>query len=553
MADIRFPIEGVSYPSSEDAARYRKGGGWVEATAGDVLRATAKRLPDKVAIISEGRRMTFAEFDACSEKLGAALIQLGFRPGDRALFQMGSVHETAVALFACFKAGIVPVCSLPQFREIEMAELARQSEAKAWFVQADFGAFDLVGFVSKLAAEFPAVRDIVVARGPAPGGMQSYDALIASQTLEGARAILARQPIGIEDVISFQLSGGTTGTPKIIPLFHGGFLGYARDWARRNGMDANLVSLYALPLIHHAGQICSLLPVVMLGGTQVLMQRMDPALFFDWVARERVTHSLCIGPAAAHMIEYADVSAHDLSSIKLLTVFNRADLLQRHLKVPCANMFGLTEGGFMCSEPDAPPEARFGTVGRPYSDLAEMRLLVPGLEREVAFGEIGELCIKGPATIRGYFRLPQVNRVSFTADGFFRTGDLMKEVRIGEQINYIFTGRIKDNIDRGGEKFGAEELENLIVRHPQVADAKVVAMPDKVYGEKACAFLIMHPGKPLLTVSELGAFLLAQGLAKFKLPERIEGIDTFPTTRVGKLDKAMLRKMIADKLAQEES
>jgi len=552
MADARFPIEGVSYQTREEAARYRKAGAWVETTAGDVLRATAERLPGKLALISEESRMTYAELDSASERLGAALIELGLRAGDRALFQMGTVNETAVALFGCFKAGIIPVASLPQYREIEMRELARQSEAKAWFVQADFSAFDLVGFVRKVAGEFPAIRHIVVARGAVPAGMHGFDDLIGSQTTEGARTILARQAIGIEDVIIFQLSGGTTGTPKIIPKFHGEHLGQARNWARRNAMDANLVSLYALPLIHNAGVACSLLPVVLLGGTQVLMQRMDVARFFDWVARERVTHALCIGPAAAQMIEYAHVSAHDLSSIKLLTAFNRADLLERHLKVPCANMFGSTDGGSMCAGPDAPPEARFGTVGRPLSDLDEIRLLAPGGEQEVPFGESGELCIKGPSTTRGYFRMPEVNRTSFTADGLFRSGDLLRRQRVGEHVCYVFTGRIKDNIDRGGEKFGAEELESLIVRHPLVADAKVVAMPDKVYGEKACAFLIMQPRKALLKVSELGEFLLAQGLAKFKLPERIEGIDEFPTTRVGKLDKDALRKMIAEKMAREE-
>lgn len=552
MSDVRFPIGGVTYTSCEDAARYRKAGAWVEATAGDTLRMTAMRLPDKTVMITEERRMTFAEFDSESERLGAALVELGLRPGDRALFQMGSVHETVVALFACFKAGIVPVCSLPQHREIEMRELARQSEAKAWFIQADFGAFDLVGFVEKIAAEFSTIRQIVVARGPAPTGMHGFDELIETQTLDRARTILSDQPIGIEDVISFQLSGGTTGTPKIIPRFHGEYLGQARDWARRNGMDDNLVSLYSLPLIHNAGQLCSLLPVVLLGGTLVQMKSMEPAAFFDWVVRERVTHSLSIGPSVAHIIGYAKVSSHDLSSIRLLTTFSRADVLEHHLKVPCANMFGITEGALMGSEPGGPTEARFGTVGRPDSDLCEIRLLAPDTEQEVPFGESGELCFKGPSSIRGYFRLPEVNRTSFTSDGFFRTGDLMKAQRVGEHTYYIFTGRIKDNIDRGGEKFGAEELENLIVRHPHVADAKVVAMPDKIYGEKACAFLIMKPGKRLLMVRELGDFLIAQGLAKFKLPERIEGIAIFPTTRVGKLDKAVLRRMVTDELAREE-
>ena len=549
MADARFPIEGVAYLDPADSARYRAAGAWVESTAGEVLRSMARELPNKWALISQERRLTYAEFDAASERLGAALLGLGLAPGDRALFQMGTVIETAIALFGCFKAGVVPVCSLPQYREIEMSELARRSEAKAWFVQADFSVFGLAGFAVKLAAGFPEMREIIVARGAPVAGTRSFDALLDSQSPEQARAKLAGVSVGVEDVLTFQLSGGTTGVPKIIPRFHGEYMGHARDWARRNAMDSNLVALYALPLIHNAGQVASLFPAVLLGGTVILMQRMDPGTFFDWVGRERVTHSLNIGPAAAQMLDYADVIRHDLSSIKLLTSFNRSDVLERHLKVPWANIFGITEGVLMCSERDAPREARFGTVGRPVSEHDEIRLLEPGTERDVPFGQAGELCFRGPSTTRGYFRMPEVNQASFTSDGFFRTGDVMKAHRIGDRVCYSFEGRMKDNIDRGGEKFGAEEVENVIARHPDVADVKVVAMPDRMFGEKACAYLIMRPGRALLSVKQLGDFLVAQGLAKFKLPERIECIEAFPVTRVGKVDKAALRKMVADKLA----
>lgn len=552
MRDVRFPIDGVSYPSHADSTRYLSLGAWVGVTAGDALRATAAVLPEKAAIVSEGRRLTYTAFDSASERLGAALVAMGLSPGDRALFQMGTVEETAIALFACFKAGIVPVCSLPQYREVEMRELARQSEAKAWFVQADYSSFNIVGFVADMAAELSTIDHIVVARGQVEAGMQGFAELIESQTLEDARSILAQRSIGVGDVLTFQLSGGTTGTPKIIPRFHGEYLGQARDWARRTNMDASLVALYAMPLIHNAGQISSLFPCVLLGGTLVLMQRMDPAMFFDAIVQEKVTHTVSIGPAAIQIVDYPNVAAFELSSLRLVTVFNRSNLLEEHLNVPCANLFGITEGVLMCSEPDAPSEARFDTVGRPVSDLDMVQLLSPGEQRKVALGEIGELCIRGPSTTRGYFRLPEVNRNSFTVDGFFRTGDLMQSKLVGDRIYYIFSGRIKDNIDRGGEKFGAEEVENLIVRHPLVADAKVVAMPDRVYGEKACAFLIMREGERLLTVSELGDFLSAQGLAKFKLPERINGVDSFPTTRVGKLDRAAMRKIIAEQITREE-
>jgi salicylate---[aryl-carrier protein] ligase len=553
MADAKYPIEGIAYLTASESKRYRSSGAWFDSSAGDMLRSTARRSPAKWALITQERRLTYADFDEATERLGAALLELGLAPGDRALFQMGTVIETAIALFGCFKAGLVPVCTLPQHRELEMGELARRSGATAYFVQADFSAFDLTGFAIKLAAGFATIREIIVARGAPRSGTRSFEALIESIGPGQARARLANVRIGTEDTLTFQLSGGTTGVPKIIPRFHAEYMGSARDWARRQYMDQNVVQLYALPLIHNAGQIASLFPALVMGGTAILMPRMDPRVFCEWVERERVTHSMNIGPALPQMLDYADAPRHDLSSITLLTSFNRCDLLERHLKVPCANLFGITEGVLMVSAPDAPPEARHQTVGHPVSDLDEIRLLEPGTDREVPFGTPGELCFRGPSTTRGYFRMPEVNRTSFTADGFFRTGDIMRAHRIGGRPCYSFEGRIKDNIDRGGEKFGAEEVENLIGRHPHVADAKVVAMPDRMYGEKACAYVIMRPGHALLTVQELGAYLLSLGLAKFKLPERIEAIAAFPVTRVGKVDKGALRQQIADKLAAERA
>jgi non-ribosomal peptide synthetase component E (peptide arylation enzyme) len=172
-------------------------------------------------------------------------------------------------------------------------------------------------------------------------------------------------------------------------------------------------------------------------------------------------------------------------------------------------------------------------------------------EDEVADGEAGELCFKGPSSLRGYFAAPELSAECLTSNGFFRSADLMRRVRLNGRLAYVFEGRTRDNINRGGEKFGTEDIERLIALHPDIADGKVVAMPDPLYGEKACAFIISRPGRLLPSTAELGSFLLEKGLAKFKLPERIEPIDVFPITRVGKLDRAALRAIIADRLEKE--
>jgi non-ribosomal peptide synthetase component E (peptide arylation enzyme) len=553
MIEPQFPIEGVTYHGSDDAVRYLQGGAWYGTTAGDALRKTASRVPDKCAIVSEGLRLSFAEFDSGSERLGAALLNLGLRPGDRALFQMGSVTETAIALLACAKAGIVPVCTLPQHRAIEIKGLAERSEAKAYFVQGDYGSFDLVQFAAEMAAICEIPHLIVArARKSSTAKFLAFEQLIQAISLDRAREVLAGVPVSLADVLMFQLSGGTTNIPKIIPRFHGEFLGVSRAKTVRSVMDEDLVMLYMLPLIHTAGLISVLYPTILLGGTYVMMQRMDAKTFFSLVERERVTHSISIGPSANQMLEYDGIRDHDLSSLRLLTNFDGSEAMERHVGVTCMNVYGIGEGLLLSPHPTSPKGIRYDTVGWPLGVMDEVRLLEPGTERDVAPGELGEVCFRGPTMLRGYFRMPELNQTIHTSDGFFRTGDIMVKQTMGDRPCYSFRGRMRDNISRGGEKFGAEEVETVVGRHPNVLDVKVVAMPDRMYGEKACAYLIMVPGSAPLTVESLGEFLLKEGLAKFKLPERVEMIDTFPVTKVGKVDKQVLRTMIAEKLAREQ-
>ena len=550
----RYPIEGVVYHGAEDAARYQQAGAWHTLTAGEALRSAARRAPEKSAIVSEGQSLTFAEFDSASEKLGAALLDLGLRPGDRVLFQMGSVIETAVALLACAKAGIIPVCTLPQHRAIEVKALAERSEARAYFVQGDYGSFDLVQFAEEMAAVC-AIPHLIVARARKPTAAKflDFESLIELMSLDRARSKCASVQVSVCDVLMFQLSGGTTNIPKIIPRFHGEFLGVSRAKTVRSMMDQDLVMLYMLPLIHTAGLISVLYPTILMTGTYVMMQRMDAKTFFTLVEHERVTHSISIGPSANQMLEYDGIRNHDLSSLRLLTNFDGSEAMERHVGVTCMNVYGIGEGLLLSPHPTSPKEIWYNTVGWPLGVLDEVRLLEPGTERVVAPGELGEVCFRAPSMLRGYFRMPEVNKTIHTSDGFFRTGDIMAMQMIENRPCYSFRGRMRDNISRGGEKFGAEEVETIIGRHPDVLDVKVVAMPDRMYGERACAYLIMVPGAPELTVEALGDFLLEQGLAKFKLPERIEMIDLFPVTRVGKVDKQVLRTIIAEKLAREQA
>jgi non-ribosomal peptide synthetase component E (peptide arylation enzyme) len=542
------PLEGVVYTPPGEARAYFENKLWLDLTVGEALARTAARVPERIAFASEEGELSFRELDERSDRLGGALLALGVKPGERAMFQMGTVLETAIALSACYKAGIIPVCSVPQYREIEIGQLAKLSGATLYFVQADFSAsFDLVAFAKGMQEKVPALRHLVVSR---QGGR---DFSIDLPPLAEARRLLSTVKVGAEDCFVFQLSGGSTGVPKIIPRFHGEYLAHCDAWNRMHGMDEHSVAIWSLPIVHNAGQIFGYMGAVHWGRTTVLTSRLDIRHILEMCERHRVTNAMSIGPIAPQLLAYRELGRHDLSALRYFVAFSRADAIEAHLKVKAANLYGITEGLVLISHPDDPPEARFRTQGRVGYTSEEIRILVPGEDREVKAGEVGELCFRGPSSLRGYYNAPQQTRETLTADGFVRTGDLARAQRIDGRLYYSFEGRLKDNINRGGEKFGTEEVENLIRAHPAVADVALVAMPDEMLIERACAYLVVRSGMPAPDVKSLGAFLERQGLAKFKLPERIEVVDAFPVTRVGKLDKAALRKAIAEKLAGERA
>jgi 2,3-dihydroxybenzoate-AMP ligase len=206
-------------------------------------------------------------------------------------------------------------------------------------------------------------------------------------------------------------------------------------------------------------------------------------------------------------------------------------------------LFGMAEGFFGLTEIDAPRRARLATVGTPLSELDEFRILEPGTEDELPDGSTGELSCRGPYTPPGYFGAAEHNAVAFTSDGFYRTGDLATVITIDGTRYLSIDGRIKDVINRGGEKINAEEIELLLLRHPGVRQAAVVAMPDPRLGERTCAYLVAQD-QPV-SLDEIRTHLAALGVAKFKWPERLEWIDELPRSNIGKVDKKALRQRIA--------
>lgn len=543
-------MPGVVYPDPERLRKYVEAGALGTQTLGQAFHAAAVRFASRVAIRSSltGKHYTYAQLDELSDRFGAALLDLGLVPRDRVIFQVGNVEELFFCVHGCFKAGLIPVATLPNHREQEIGFLAQHTGARAHIVQSDFRRGDLPEFARAMARQHRSLEHLITVRG-AMDGAASFEDLISRQNGSDARRRLEDLRIDPFDVAIFQLSGGTTGVPKVIPRFHNEYLYNMERWAAASAYDESTVAYWPLPIIHNAGLVCGPGPVHLYGGSVVLQDSLEPQALLETMQREKVTVTALTIPLIVRILDAGIVRNYDLSSLRDFISAGEAELVERELGTSAYHLFGMSEGLCMRTQPEHPEAARMRTVGTPLSPFDEIRLLVPGSDIEVPEGEVGELCCRGPYTIRGYYDAEDHNRRAFTADGFYRSGDLMRAHRIGETTYYSFEGRIKDNIDRGGEKISAEEIERLIIDHPAVREVAVIGVPDREFGERVCACIIPEPSAAVPDVESLRTFLTERGLAKYKCPERVEIVATFPVTRVGKVSKPDLRRDIAARIA----
>ncbi|MBF6250023.1 (2,3-dihydroxybenzoyl)adenylate synthase [Nocardia farcinica] len=543
----------VDYPP-ERAERYRRSGAWTDTPLAQRLHEIAARFPERPAVVTAAASVTYAELDCATDRIAVGLDALGLRPGDPVLFQATNRLETVYAWYGCLKAGLVPVATLAAHRAHEIGHISRKVGAVAHLVETGLS-FDLVAFARDQAQGHPTLRHILTVGDPA--GAVAIESLGAGIPPEQARAHVERVQAGIDplDVVAFQLSGGTTGVPKVIPRRHVEYWNNALYYARRLGWTEHTRVAHLIPLIHNAGITCALHGAHSVGACLVLATP-DTATAFPLLARARATDVL-IGHGHYQAVLSPGFDAARvhlrrvvLSGAKLTDeLFARADDGAGHW---AGQLFGMSEGLFTVTPPDAPALARATTVGTPIAPDDEVRILEPGADTELPDGTVGELCCRGPYTIPGYFDAPEHNRSAFTPDGFYRTGDLARIVVI-DGVRYVsIEGRIKDLINRGGEKINAEEVELLLVRHPNVANAAVVAMPDPRLGEKTCAYLVAATGVAS-SLDDIRAHLEALGVAKFKWPERLEWVLELPQTSVGKVDKKRLRTDIGEKLASESA
>ncbi|WP_258128254.1 AMP-binding protein [Achromobacter anxifer] len=544
-------LPGVRYPDENRLREYVRQGVLTAETLAGGLRDAFAAHADGLSLVGPDAHYTYRELDERSDRLGAALLALGLRPLDRAIFQCGNSHELLVAFCACLKAGIIPVCSLQAFRKLEIEYLGNLAQARLHLVQGDDPKFDDVAFAREMQQHVPTLEYVLQARGPARAGAATIDALIAATPLEAARVRLAEVSLHPFQVAVFQLSGGTTGVPKIIPRFQSEYLYNMRAVAAWNGYTSDDVLFFPTPYMHNLNMGCFFGPFLLSGAQVTVCRSLDEATLQSLVRTYRPTWFGVAGPILTRILpELSRADAGEKARRRFITPRNAAGLA-RTTGSPAFHIFGMTEGVIMFAREGDKASVLESSVGRPVSVHDEVRIVAPGTDAEVPVGEIGEALFRGPYTIRGYYRSEAEDVGRFTPDGFYRSGDLMRcEVHEGRRYFY-FCGRIKDVVDRGGEKINAEEVENVLNGHPGILTSAVVAMPDPVYGERVCAFVIARKEGAALTLPAVCGYLQEVGLAKFKWPERLEVVDEFPLSASGKLSKKALRSQIAATLEAE--
>ncbi len=537
-----FP--GVTPFPPEFAARYRTRGYWEDRRIASVWEEMCTRFAGRTALIDGDSSISYEELNHQATNLALNLLDIGIRPKDRLVLQLPNRLHFVYLYLALQKIGAIPVMALPAHRHLEISQFLQQSCAVGYVAADRARDFDFRALARRLLREQPQLKHNIFLGGE-PGEFLSLEQL-TSRPATRDPGELSRIAIDPEDPALFLLSGGTTGVPKLIPRTHNDYVYNSKMAGSVTGIEEGSVLLDVLPISHNLPLACpGLQGFVFRGATVVLSTDLSAENIFRLVEKHHVTHIHVVPALLIRWLADPAISKFDLSSLRVIQ--SGGQRLQPETRIKCEQLipsvtvqenFGMAEGVLMFVRLDDPIDVRRDTVGRPICPDDEI-ILLDDDDNVVPFGETGEFCCRGPYTLRGYYAAEEHNRRAFTSDGFYRSGDLMRQHSSG---NYMVEGRKKDLINRGGEKISAEEIENLILAHPAVQNVACVPVPDPQLGERMCACLILHADHTL-SFDELIAFLEQREMARIKLPERLLILEEFPLSNFGKVSKKRLSEL----------
>lgn len=535
-------LDGYQPWPEEVAGFYRKKDCWRGETFGRMLRERASVYGEKIAIVCKEERISYAALDRRVDQLAAGFQKLGLKKEDRVVMQIPNTVAFFDVCFALFRLGVVPVFALPSHRYSEIQYFCAFSEAKAYIMPEKFYGYHYHEMAKKVQRNTPTLEHIITL-GESDELLQLADLYIDDAY---------KQPAVYPDDIAFlQLSGGSTGLSKLIPRTHDEYIYSLRRSNEVCQLDEHSVYLAVLAIAHNYPLSSpGVLGSFYAGAKVVLSSGSSPDEAFPLIEKEKVTIAALVPAVAMIWLDALKTRSNDFTSLQVIQVGGAhfttevARRIQPAFGCILQQVYGMAEGLVNYTRLDDPEETVIHTQGRPMSPYDEIRI-VDEEDRDVVHGDVGELLTRGPYTIRSYYKAEEHNAKAFTSDGFYRTGDL---VRLDTRGNLIVEGRVKDQINRGGEKIAAEEIEDHLMAHPNVYDVAVVAMPDAMLGERACAFIIPYEGR--MSKAEMKAFLMEKGMADYKIPDRLETVHSFPQTPFGKVSKKTLREIMIEKTSK---
>ncbi|EHS3452710.1 medium-chain fatty-acid--CoA ligase [Escherichia coli] len=530
-------------------AAYRQQGLWGDASLADYWQQTARAMPDKIAVVdNHGASYTYSAIDHAASCLANWMLAKGIESGDRIAFQLPGWCEFTVIYLACLKIGAVSVPLLPSWREAELVWVLNKCQAKMFFAPTLFKQTRPVDLILPLQNQLPQLQQIVGVDKLAP----ATSALSLSQIIADNTPLTMAITVHGDELAAVLFTSGTEGLPKGVMLTHNNILASERAYCARLNLTWQDVFMMPAPLGHATGFLHGVTAPFLIGARSVLLDIFTPAACLALLEQQRCTCMLGATPFVYDLLNLLEKQPADLSALRFFlcggtTIPKKVarECQQRGIKL--LSVYGSTE-----SSPHAvvnldDPLSRFMHTDGYAAAGVEIKV-VDDARKTLPPGYEGEEASHGPNVFMGYFDEPELTARALDEEGWYYSGDLCRM----DEAGYIkITGRKKDIIVRGGENISSREVEDILLQHPKIHDACVVAMPDERLGERSCAYVVLKAPHHSLSLEEVVAFFSRKRIAKYKYPEHIVVIEKLPRTVSGKIQKFLLRKDIMRRLTQD--
>ncbi|HCX5720030.1 TPA: medium-chain fatty-acid--CoA ligase [Escherichia coli] len=530
-------------------AAYRQQGLWGDASLADYWQQTARAMPDKIAVVdNHGASYTYSALDHAASCLANWMLAKGIESGDRIAFQLPGWCEFTVIYLACLKIGAVSVPLLPSWREAELVWVLNKCQAKMFFAPTLFKQTRPVDLILPLQNQLPQLQQIVGVDKLAP----ATSSLSLSQIIADNTPLTTAITTHGDELAAVLFTSGTEGLPKGVMLTHNNILASERAYCARLNLTWQDVFMMPAPLGHATGFLHGVTAPFLIGARSVLLDIFTPDACLALLEQQRCTCMLGATPFVYDLLNVLEKQPADLSALRFFlcggtTIPKKVARECQQLGIKLLSVYGSTE-----SSPHAvvnldDPLSRFMHTDGYAAAGVEIKV-VDDARKTLPPGCEGEEASRGPNVFMGYFDEPELTARAQDEEGWYYSGDLCRM----DEAGYIkITGRKKDIIVRGGENISSREVEDILLQHPKIHDACVVAMPDERLGERSCAYVVLKAPHHSLSLEEVVAFFSRKRVAKYKYPEHIVVIEKLPRTASGKIQKFLLRKDIMRRLTQD--